>query len=108
MEFRTRDKIMHKIMHGERLTLLELHYLEEGLSLLEFYEFMIDNSLDINEGENDEVFQLQTKSLRKWTSNHKFDDDVPCEECKDKSHCEKDAFSCTKIFEWWEKNKNVE
>lgn len=108
MEFRSRDKIIHKIMHGERLTLLELHIVEQGLSLVDFYTSMIDNSLDFDNGENDELFQSQTKSLEKWTNNHKFDDDAPCKECKDNFHCKKDAFSCTKIFEWWEKNKDVE
>ena len=106
MDFKYRDKIMHKIMHGERLTLSELHHIEHGLSLLDFYEAMLCNSIDIDNGEDDELFQSPTKSLKKWTKEHKLDKDVPCKECKDHSHCKHDAFSCIKLFEWWDNNKD--
>ena len=105
MKLEFRDNIMNKIMHGERLNLRELHNIEEGLTLLAMYEGMLDNCLDLDEGEYDELYQLKTKSLKKWTDNHKKDESTPCRSCSDTHGCRKDAFSCAKVFEWWENNR---
>ena len=94
---------MHKIMHGERLNLKELHNVEEGLTLLCMYESILDNLLDLDNGEDDELFQFKTKVLKKWTEDHKSDESVPCRNCSENHACRKDAFACNKIFEWWEK-----
>lgn len=67
MNFVMRDRIMEKLTNKEEIGIRDLSIIELALTMYETYDILLNTALDLDKGENKEVFNLKCKG---W--NHRI------------------------------------